>query len=168
MITEEELLDNYHNILLGALKKCHIYFYHPQFEDYLQLARWTLIETYREQLKNGVDLTNFNNFIYQKVYWKIIDAIRHDLKQQKNEFPVEPVILTETKISTTIDETEILVEERLTKLLPHLTPREKDFLFETLINGLSISEIAKKYQVSRQVVYRWRDHTALKYLKYLA
>lgn len=77
---ENDLLDTYHVLLLGALKKCHIHPQHPNFEDYLQIARWTLIETHRRFIREDKEMDSFHNYVYQRIYWVITDELRKEKK----------------------------------------------------------------------------------------
>ena len=60
---ENDLIKTYHVLILGALKKCHVGPFHPNFEDHLQTARWLVIETYRYFIKEEKSLDSFNNYV---------------------------------------------------------------------------------------------------------
>ncbi|HCM90435.1 MULTISPECIES: sigma-70 family RNA polymerase sigma factor [Vagococcus] len=162
---ENDLIKQHHVLLLGALKKCHITTYHPLFEDYLQIARWTLIETHRHFIKEEKDLATFNQYVYQRIYWKITDEIRKEYLDKERR---EATSTEETLYQLPGKETEDLLEikELLEKISPQLTQKEKIYLEEAYINELSIIEISKKYHVSRSTVYNWRDHVALKIIHF--
>ena len=76
---ENQLLEEHHVLILGALKRCHISQTHPSCEDHLQNARWTLIETHRRFVKEGKSMETFNGYVFQRIYWKTTDIIRKDI-----------------------------------------------------------------------------------------
>ncbi len=162
---ENQLLEDHHVLILGALKKCHISTYHPQYEDYLQIARWTLIETHRRFIKEEKDLTSFNNYVFQRIYWKITDEIRKELSL-KEKIETESTEERLLELADTPKEDLLEVTETISQLNELLTKQEKIFLEEAYFNELSITDIARKYQVSRQTVYTWRDKVALKTINY--
>lgn len=162
---ENDLIKQHHVLLLGALKKCHVTTYHPLFEDYLQIARWTLIETHRRFIKEEKDLDTFNQYVYQRIYWKITDEIRKEyLDKERRETTSTEETLYQLPGKATEDLLEI--KELLEKISPELTEKERIYLEEAYINELSIIEISKKYHVARSTVYNWRDHVALKIINF--
>ncbi|MGX7013364.1 sigma-70 family RNA polymerase sigma factor [Vagococcus silagei] len=163
---EEELIDCYHGLILGALKKCHVYYTNPNFEDYVQIARITLIQCHREEIKKDPTLPHFNSFAYQRIYWKIMDTLREEQRLTLREVQVEPLTLAESMNQTSIDESLLSAEEQIEKLMPYLTKQEINYLIDSLVHQLTVSEISLKYHVSRRAVYNWRNHTSLKFLKY--
>ncbi|MGY3765885.1 sigma-70 family RNA polymerase sigma factor [Vagococcus vulneris] len=166
-MTEEELINNYHVLILGALKRCHIRPHHPEFEDHLQTSRIVLIESYREFIAENKSLSAFHNYVYQRIYWEIIDTIRKEARRQA-VLETNDDLPETTRIVADFDEETIAVSELIDTLAPHLTEHEKIYLRESYVNDLSIKELAKKYQVSRTAVYKWRYGVAKKYLKYFA
>lgn len=162
---ENELIKEHHILILGALKRCHVTKYHPMFEDYLQIARWTLIDTHRCFKKEGKPIETFNGYVFQRIYWKITDEIRKEItysdrlsKEDQDTFFYE--------IPDAPQEDLLEVKDILSKLSQVLTEQEKIFLEEAYVNELSVTEISRKYNVSRQTVYNWRDKVALKTIHY--
>ncbi|MGO3732006.1 MAG: sigma-70 family RNA polymerase sigma factor [Vagococcus sp.] len=164
---ENDLLDTYHVLLLGALKKCHIHPQHPNFEDYLQIARWTLIETHRRFIREDKEMDSFHNYVYQRIYWVITDELRKEKKRQDRHLQDQSDNDFDTLSACTTFDEDIEVKVLLDTLAPQLSPQEATFLEEAYLNDLSVSAIAKKYNVSRRTVYNWRDKVALKMLIYL-
>lgn len=162
---ENQLLEDHHVLILGALKKCHVTPFHPLFEDYLQIARWTLIETHRRFIKEGKELSSFNNYVYQRIYWKITDEIRKELNL-KEKLQTDSTDELFAEIPDTKQEDLLEVADILKQLTEQLTEQEKIFLEEAYFNELSITDIARKYKVARQTVYNWRDKVALKTINY--
>lgn len=162
---ENQLIKEHHVLILGALKKCHVSTYHPQFEDYLQIARWTLIETHRRFVKEGKEMNSFHNYVFQRIYWKITDEIRKEMnRSDKLQTDQSEELLNNLPDTTQEDLLEI--SDIMTKLNAQLTEQEKIFLEESYLNELSVTDISRKYNVSRQTVYNWRNKVALKTLTY--
>lgn len=169
MLTESELIEHYHVLLLGALKRCHIKCHHPEFDDYLQIARLILLETYREFSTTNQDMSGFHNFVYQKIYWQLTDTLRKEARRTTTQDVIDPYVMDYTDLPTTIiDEEAIAVSELISALSPDLTKHERRYLIETYINDLTVKQLAEKYQVNRTAVYKWRRGVAKKYLNYLA
>lgn len=167
MNQENELIKTYHVLILGALKKCHIGPHHPMFEDYLQIARWLLIDTHRYFIKEDKSFESFHNYVYQRIFWKITDEIRKDIHYtdrlclENDREDEEPLYMT---IPDTSQEELIEVRDILSRLAAVLTDNEKNYLEDAYIHDLTITQIAKKHQISRKTVYQWRNRVSLKSL----
>ncbi|MGX7025131.1 sigma-70 family RNA polymerase sigma factor [Vagococcus hydrophili] len=163
---ENDLIKEHHVLILGALKKCHVTTYHPLFEDYLQIARWTLIETHRRFIEEDTEMSTFNQYVYQRIYWKITDEIRKErlnTERQENSSSDDTLLQLPDKEADDLLE----VKELLEKISPLLTDIERCFLEDAYIHDLSILEIAKKNKTSRNTVYKCRNRVALKVIKFL-
>ena len=158
---EDQLVEEYHVLVLGALKKCHITSFHPMFEDYLQIARWVLVDAHRTFIKDGKSMDSFHNYVFQRIYWKITDEIRKELTYKDRLQTGEDDELFRD-LPDTRQEDLIEINELLEKCQTILTENEKLFLEEAYVHELSITAIARKHHVSRQSVYNWRDKVALK------
>ncbi|MFW7420196.1 sigma-70 family RNA polymerase sigma factor [Vagococcus fluvialis] len=166
---EDKLITKHHVLILGALKKCHITNFHPMFEDYLQIARWVLIDTHRQFIREGKSLESFHNYVYQRIYWKITDEIRKDKNLYDESTTEDEIDISELEhmlADTTLEDT-VEIKVLLSQLQKVLTPQEKIYLEESFLNDLTISEIASKHKVSKRSVYNWRDKVAIKYLLFL-
>lgn len=162
---ENKLIEDHHVLILGALKKCHVTKYHPMFEDCLQIARMVLIDTHRRFIKEDKDMATFNGYVFQRIYWKVTDEVRKEMNQA-SKYDVDTTEESLSELPCSPQEDLLEVKDILEKLSECLTDKEALFLEEAYINELSPGEIAKKYQVSRQTVYNWRDRVALKTMKY--
>ena len=166
---EDKLITKHPVLILGALKKCHITSFHPMFEDYLQIARWVLIDTHRQFIREGKPLESFHNYVYQRIYWKITDEIRKDKNLYDESTTEDEIDISELEhmlADTTLEDT-VEIKVLLSQLQKVLTPQEKIYLEESFLNDLTISEIASKHKVSKRSVYNWRDKVAIKYLLFL-
>lgn len=166
---EDQLITKHHVLILGALKKCHITSFHPMFEDYLQMARWVLIDTHRQFIREGKPLKSFHNYVYQRIYWKITDEIRKDKHLYEEDTTEDETDISELEhmlADTSLEDT-VEIKVLLSQLQKVLTPQEKIYLEESFLNDLTVSEISSKHKVSKRSVYNWRDKVAIKYLLFL-
>lgn len=160
---EEQLFTTYHSLILGALKKCHITPTHPEFDDYLQRARIELLIAHRHYQTDVENHPPFRPFVYQKIYWATLDAIRKEQRRFDKDV-IEDSFLE--SIPQEEDMTCCLVASDLYhELLALLSKDETHFLNDRFFEQLTISQIAKKHHVARQTVYRWRDGVRKKYQK---
>jgi len=160
---ENKLIETYHSLTLGALKKCHITSTHPDFEDYLQQARIELLLTHRLYEKEPTNRPPFRPFVFQKICWTTLDKLRKEQRRYDRESYDDT--LFETLFDETIETHYLIATDTYHKLILELTDAEKKFLDDRFFYQLTISEIAKKHHVSRQTVYRWRDGVRKKYKK---
>ena len=160
---ENKLIETYHSLILGALKKCHITSTHPDFEDYLQQARIELLLTHRLYEKEPTNRPPFRPFVFQKICWTTLDKLRKEQRRYDRESYDDT--LFETLFDETIETHYLIATDTYHKLILELTDAEKKFLDDRFFYQLTISEIAKKHHVSRQTVYRWRDGVRKKYKK---
>ncbi len=151
----------------GALKKYGIYPHSQQYEDYLQLARLTLLEAYQIFQAGNHPNSRLNVFIYQRICWKLTDALRKEQRRQSRMARSTDEQLQQLAEKQTISEAaSIEYQLFIETVLPHLTAAERHYLIDVFLYDLSVVEIARKRQVSRSTVYKWRNRLALKYLKF--
>lgn len=163
---EDQLIEDYHILILGALKKCHVTKHHHLFEDYLQISRWVLIDCHRSFIKDNQNMDGFHNYVFQRIYWKITDEIRKELIYNGRLYQGEAEDVFK-ELPDTQQEDVLEIHELLEKCQSSLTTQELLFLKDAFLNELSITEISKKHHVSRQTVYNWRSKVALKIIIFL-
>ncbi|MGX6971065.1 sigma-70 family RNA polymerase sigma factor [Vagococcus bubulae] len=160
---EEHIFTTYHSLILGALKKCHITPLHKDFDDYLQLARIELLLAYRLYEENPDEHPPFRPFVYQKIYWSTLDAIRKEQRRFDKDNVEDSFVESipqDDDISCCLTTTDFYYE-----LIKTLSTDEQHFLNDRFFEQLTISQIAHKHNVARQTVYRWRDGVRKKYQK---
>lgn len=124
------IVEKYEGLIRKVTYRCGVHSHHPNFEDYLQEARWQLVLL-------AVDYTDIQSFeeafplsyLYKKLYWSLIDFQRKqkecenlvDLAKEGLEVPAKLEALNELEIQaafqefyTQLDEKD---QERLTALL---------------------------------------------------
>lgn len=164
---EEDIFTTYHPLILGALKKCHIYHHHPDFDDYIQAARIELLLLHREyDDKKHLNQPPFAPYAYQKIYWRTLDLVRKETKRLDNH-PLDDLILDvyeDTKEDTCLHKF-VETSDTYTLLCQELTPFETKVLEDRLFKQLSVTQLSKKYDLSRQTIYRVMERIQKKYRK---
>lgn len=149
--TFEELLITYEPMLHKIIRSLNIY---TNDEDWMQIAKIALWEaSTRFDEKKGT----FLNYSYTYVKGKLLKELtkRNKLK--------EDLLETEQIQEGVTEEYDYLL--LLDYCLDHLSSKEQIWLKETVINGLSVIEIAKKYEVSPSSVKYWRKLAKEKLVK---
>lgn len=160
---EEKLMETYHSLILGALKKCHITQSHPEFDDYLQQARIELLLTHRLYEKEPTNRPPFRPFVFQKICWTTLDRLRKEQRRYDKDVPDDTLLDNLTVDSS--ETSQLVATDTYKKLVSVLTESETNYLHDRFFDHLTMSQIAQKHHVSRQTVYRWRDAVREKYKK---
>lgn len=162
-LTEELAADFYEvhdSIVYGILKRCSITCMHRDYDDYVQIGRLALLTAYESfplPVMTDEQFYQFTGFAYRKVYWTILDYIRKEAKQRSEvcSLPEETESLRE--FSCDGFELDWIEAYSLRQFIATLSLCERQYIEERVLNGLSITDIAEKYQTSRKTVYSWRD-----------
>ncbi|GEK89698.1 RNA polymerase sigma factor, sigma-70 family [Alkalibacterium putridalgicola] len=156
-------------IVYGALKKCQIPYNHPDYEDYVQMGRMKLVEAYEIFPKDMTEeeaFYQFTGYAFQKVKWGVLDEIRIMVRRAEREMPMpedfEPMVVVD---KSGVDE-DVLMRDVYQSMLACLTEVEQTYLNDAVIHQLSVTDIAKKRDVSRKTVYAWRQRVAEKLAQY--
>ncbi|WP_027108619.1 sigma-70 family RNA polymerase sigma factor [Lacticigenium naphthae] len=162
---EQEFFAQYKGIIVSILRKRGIFSFRSDYDDYFQNGSIKLVEAYEQfplSFEEEAEWYQFVGYAYRKIDWYIVDCLRKDWKKSVQEQAL-PEFFEETEpTSEKSMEERILEEEWLQGLLALLTPRERNYVVDTVIEQLSASEIAKKHHVSRKTVYVWRKQVAKK------
>ncbi|WP_208560065.1 sigma-70 family RNA polymerase sigma factor [Marinilactibacillus kalidii] len=156
-------------IVFGAMKKMGIRYDHMNYDDFIQIGRLKLVGAYQsfpKDLHQETYFYQFTGYAYRKVYWGLMDQIR---KEQK-VFEREAALPESYKERGTVDhqafDQEIIVWTMFSSMLQCLTEKEQLYLKYLVMDQLTITEIAKKLQVSRKTVYTWKKQVAKKLSHY--
>ncbi|MCC5895665.1 MAG: sigma-70 family RNA polymerase sigma factor [Alkalibacterium sp.] len=153
-------------IVHGVLNKCRVNPTHNDYDDYLQIGRLALVKAYEsfpDSLVCEEHMYQFTGFAYQKIYWAIIDELRKERRNKEVMCQVPDDLETDSVFTLPSFENTLVEETLLTSFIALLSKNEQIFITESVINQLTITEIAKKYQVSRKTVYAWRTKAGMKY-----
>ena len=155
----EQLLDQYNGVIYYSLKKIGMYQSQSNFEDFYQLGCIKLFEAY-ETCEVDPLLEEYRyqfvNYAGQKLRWAFLDERRKE-KQLFNHMEFGSDDIIESIAVFDSFEGNFEFQERINYLIGQLTLKEMIFLQERFYLGLTMTEIAKKYEVSRKTVYCWRN-----------
>lgn len=162
-LTEElaaDFFDVHSVIIYGVLKRCNIAYSHKDYDDVLQIGRLALLNAYESfphEVMTDEQFYQFTGFAYRKVYWCILDYIRKETKRTVHicAMPEETEGLKDYSYEGF--ELNWLETYSLNEFITSLPENERRYIEERVLNGLTITAIAKKYQTSRKAVYSWRD-----------
>ncbi|MCC5890156.1 MAG: sigma-70 family RNA polymerase sigma factor [Alkalibacterium sp.] len=163
ILTEEfaaDFFEVHDSIVFGILKRCSLSYNDRDYDDFIQIGRLALLkayETFPQEVMTDEQFYQFTGFAYRKVYWTILDHLRKEAKR-KNEacsLPEETEGLKE--FSCEGFELDWIETYSLNEFIQCLPENERRYIEERVLNGLSITAIAEKYQTSRKTVYTWRD-----------
>lgn len=164
----EEMVDDFffiHTSLVhGALKKCGVLRSNQNYDDLVQIGLLTLVKVYEqfpEDLCEEEYFYQFTGFAFQKIRWAVIDELRkYQLKKEREETVSE--FFDDESESFRDKNEDWIVWQLFPSMLDCLAPNEQIYLNETVLNQLSVTDIARKHKVSRKTVYQWKNRTALK------
>ncbi|WP_143463050.1 helix-turn-helix domain-containing protein [Levilactobacillus enshiensis] len=152
---------DHETILYAVLKKLNLKPGHPDYEDYFQEARVLFPDIYHAFPEDPlVKPHQFLAYAQQKLYWTLMDQRRHDFRENSHQESGDG----DTLLGELPGDDDVLAmigltdyRQYLLKLIGASGKRgEWHFLVGTLVDQLTVAEIAEKHQVSRNTVYRWR------------
>lgn len=154
------LMDGDHELVVfGVLKKLHVRQNHQYYDDLVQEGKMCFAEKYIQLINQDKQPESGLVFIYQGVYWHLLDWLRKETRQStgieystdKQNDPLED--LMDDGHAVGFCETHILSHE----LMAMLNEREANYLRLAYEQGLNMTEIAKACGVSRKTVHGWRN-----------
>ncbi|SFK11231.1 RNA polymerase sigma factor, sigma-70 family [Marinilactibacillus piezotolerans] len=168
---EQDFFYVHDSIVYGAIKKCGIHYDHANYDDFVQIGRIKLVDAYKEfpkSLFNEEYFYQFTGYAYRKVYWALMDQIRKEQRIFEREAAL-PDSFEEWQMTDPepFDE-DFVMWELFHSMLQCLSEKEQVYLKDSVIEQLTITEIAKKRKVSRKTVYAWRKQVAKKLEHYQA
>ncbi|KRL02610.1 sigma-70 family RNA polymerase sigma factor [Liquorilactobacillus capillatus] len=161
-------------LIYGVCKRLHLSPQNPQYQDYLQEARIIFTDAYMAYKKLNPKMDDEKAlmlFAYQRIYWRLLDMLRRERRNQVNCQNIEGVHNDESDTEVSLDlvdpttynlEDETLHFELYQRLLALCTPNEAKYLRESFLYVRPITQIAKMYGVSRQTIYKWRAGVQVK------
>lgn len=152
---------DHETILYAILKRLHITQAHADYEDYLQEARLLFPEVYTAFPDNPEEQPHqFLAYAQQKIYWALLDRLRHDRKQLDRQEPgnqdeILDLVPSDDDILAAIGQADF--RNYLIKLIGGAGKTgEWRYLVGTLVDQLTPEEIAERHGVNRATVFRWR------------
>lgn len=153
----EQVASSFHPLIVSMIKRFHIY---KDFDEYYQVA---LIGLWRAHQKFDESKGSFSAYAYTTVRGTILSYLKGNALREERETPAEYDLLALNEDPAPIVPLEA---DTISQYIEHLTPREKIYVIEYLLEGYSYKEIAYKYHVSTGAVKNW-GKTARKKLKVL-
>lgn len=152
-----QLSDLYAGVIHHCLNKINRYPDHNDYDDFYQLGLITLFDTYETCLKDA--LANENSFLFvsyakQKIHWTFLDQLRKDRKKEGREAYLTEEELEEIPHAASFED-QVEQDDLLQRLCASLTAEENAYLRDAL-DGLNITEISRKQQISRKTLYKRR------------
>lgn len=148
-------------ILFAVLKRLHISRQHADYEDYLQEARLLFPEVYEAFPEDPIAKPHqFLAYAQQHLYWRLLDRLRRDRKQNDRQAPGDQTDLL-TAVASDEDILDAIGQADFRRYLLKLiggagSTGEWRYLVGTLIDQLTAAEIAARHGVSHNTVYKWR------------
>ncbi|PTQ86062.1 RNA polymerase sigma factor (sigma-70 family) [Trichococcus patagoniensis] len=162
------LSELYAGVIHHCLNKINRYPDHNDYDDFYQLGLITLFDTYETCLKDALASENsflFVSYAKQKIHWIFLDQIRKDQKKTSREAYLSEAELEEIPNAVSFED-QLEQEDLLQRLSACLTAEENAYLRDAL-DGLNITEIAKKQKLSRKTIYKRRRHIQTKVRTFL-
>lgn len=157
---------NHIGIVYGVLKRLNIRMDNPQFEDLKQEGFIQLATAYSKHSGDFGD-DRICGFLYQSVYWHLLDILRKqqrinnhliNVDDDKNEW-----IDNDCGMFSPHDEVDGV--DLLNQLWLRCTGNQRKFLCCAYNESLTITQIARKYHVSRKTVYQWKKGVQEEFVK---
>ncbi|KRM68176.1 hypothetical protein FD06_GL001390 [Apilactobacillus ozensis DSM 23829 = JCM 17196] len=146
------LMANDHQVLIyGVLKKLNIRPFNQLYDDLYQEGVLAFIKKYNQCPADKTDKQRLG-FIYQGVYWQLLDYLRKDSlvgTRQENDD-------TELAYLSASDDSNALIEKKLLlqKLQTICTKKELSYLYNKHELGMSVTELAEQENISRQSMHK--------------
>lgn len=155
--TATRLSEQYAGVIHHCLNRINRYPDHNDYDDFYQLGLITLFDTYETCLKDALQSENsflFVSYAKQKISWAFLDQIRRDRKKESREAYLSEEELEEIPNVVSFEE-QLEQTDLLQRLCATLTAEENAYLRDAL-DGLNITEIARKQHISRKTLYKRR------------
>ena len=165
---EEEVAfcTQYEGIIYKVMKDLHVPRSHAQYEDFLQNGRIKLVEAYVEKSKQANFPEGFVGFAYRKVRWKLLDLLRKEQRHiERSAHWSDELNEVMSDVHTDMG-TALCESEWVQQIWQALDAEEQRLIYEWAFVGSSVTDIAKKFGISRKTVYERRKKIQLKLTPY--
>lgn len=152
------LAGDHEMVVYGVLKRLHVAKGNPLYDDLVQEGRMAFIQHFIKAKKMMKDPDTYLAFIYQGVYWTLIDVMRKQRAVNSHVYdPGEDDPLAEmadgAQTAATIDATALI--ESVKEIC---TLGEWNYLYRVYYLGMNITEIAAELGVNRKRIYKYRQN----------
>lgn len=158
--------ENHQGLVHGVLKRLNILPNNPQYDDLVQEGFIRFAQKYIEYDEEKTN-NSLISYLYQGVYWYLLDLLR---KQQRQNNHTEMMSAEQDGWEDELlDDSEGVGEindrELLNQLWLNCTHDQRKFLCSSFNEGMNVTDISRKYRVSRKTVYKWKQGVQKEYLK---
>lgn len=162
-----QLFNQYQKMIYSALKKANVSLLDEDYEDLVQLGSIILLEQIDELLHDpSIDQTKWQGYMFQKIYWKMIDTLRKRRVNGDHATLTKEGILPDSLIFPNLEE-KIFLKELMMIVENYLTPKERRLFYDLVNPELSRRQLAKNYGISPKTLYR-HQHLLKEKIKKLA
>ncbi|MBS4214973.1 sigma-70 family RNA polymerase sigma factor [Neobacillus rhizophilus] len=144
----EQLAEQYQPMIHKIIHSLHLY---TDLEEFYQLG---LISLWEANQRFNPEKGNFTNYAYSYIRGKLLIELNKMAKSKDRSFCPEEEFW---EMAPDGRHDPSLEKEILLSFLEILTPNQGKWLQYTLINGLSVREIAERESVTVSAVKQWRE-----------
>lgn len=155
------------NLIHSVLKGLHLSPLHNCYDDFFQEGCLIFSQAYckfPDDPANPANERQLMNFAYKRIYWRLLDQLRRQCWEKEQWLgSIDDASLDESTLNrftrdpkSCDDFTNLENSAFFAQLNARCTSNERRYLHAALLLELKDTEIAKKYQVSRQTVYYWK------------
>lgn len=154
-------------VVYGALKRLNVRPYHDYYEDLKQEGFIKFAQKYNQY--DGEDKEKQRlAYIYQGVYWHLLDLLRHDSRDRQRNLAV--MDNDDMDWQDCLRDPERFVENvdgamLLTQLWKICDEKQRRYIRGSFELGMTVTEIARHWRVSRKTVYQWKQEVREKMKK---
>lgn len=146
-------------LIHGVLKRLHIFRTRFDYDDYFQEAVILFAKTYVQYSQQGRDLNKFKPYVFQKLTWRLTDMLRQ-AKQYTDFHSLEEFDFQRVPQEQKVIDLDFVNFEKLSAI-------EKSILQEHFIEGLPLSQLAKRYNCTSRSL-RYCRNRLLEKLKHMS
>ncbi|MTV82216.1 sigma-70 family RNA polymerase sigma factor [Secundilactobacillus folii] len=144
-------------IIYSALKKLGIRQQDSQYEDLVQEGWLLFVDVYKKYPQEPTEAPKkFLAYAHQALYRRFLNTVMSQQREaghlENEEVDLTTLPYSEDLLAHTID------ADLLKGWLGKCNAAERNFLIDSVYHQLTPTEIAKKWGVSRQTVYKWRKN----------
>jgi RNA polymerase sigma factor (sigma-70 family) len=162
------IADDHQVVVYGVLKRLHVYPWQTNYADLKQEGFLVFAQKYNQYPGIDADKPRLA-YLYQAVYWHLLDILRKQTRIQQHQC-IPPVDKTGLPNWETLEDSYDAIGEWMgqtlyVKLWQKCNHRERRFLVGSYEQGLTITEMARQWHVSRKTIYQWKKRVQNKYKK---
>lgn len=161
------LMEDDHEVLIyGVLKRLNVRPYSKHYYDFVQEGRLAFIEVYLKFPTDRSDLKALMGYLYQGVYWKLLDYLKALTNQNQREDSSDPSETLTNLIQVNSIEEEVNLKIIMEEVITLFNEEERELFELRYLDNLNITQIANLWKKSRGYIYRRQDQLTQKIKRY--